>query len=419
MEKPLIVILAAGAGTHFEPISCDKTLLQFLGRPYIAHLIESLTEAGFNRAIVATNKTNNNLISKLSSSKLRIKTKLQTAGLGMGYALLSLEKEIAGQPIVIMNAVDILDRSLFRAVLRKSQSAYAVIPGIKVGNYFPAGYLKVSEKKVIDIVEKPGQGREPSNLVNLVCHFFKAPADLFSELKGAPNKNDDQYELSLARLMKKHPFDYITYDSYWSKLKYSDMIIDVMNVFLKHRIKKSISNKAKIEKSVRIIGDVYIDHGAVIMDGAIIKGPTYIGKGVTVGNHTLIRSSMIEEKSVIGFGSEVVRSYIGPECDLHHNFIGDSVLEAKVNPSYGTCTANLRFDKETVKLKLLKENRETNKNKFGAVLAEGVFLGVGSTTLPGVTIGKYSKIYPGSIVHKALPAYSVVKTYTKQEVVTK
>jgi NDP-sugar pyrophosphorylase family protein len=130
---------------------------------------------------------------------------------------------------------------------------------------------------------------------------------------------------------------------------------------------------------------------------------------VIVGNHTLIRDSIIEADSVIGFGSEVARSYIGPKCMLHHNFIGDSVLEAEVNPSYGTCTANLRFDGQKVRCRIHRSGSndlllDTNKDKLGAIMAKGVFLGVNCSILPGITLGERATAYPSSVINKAIGA---------------
>lgn len=418
MNKPMVVVLAGGVGVHFEPISIDKTLMPFLGKPYIVHILDILAEIGFEEALISTNKRNHDFISGLSYPSLSLYTKLQANPLGMGNALINLKDEIANRSIIVINAVDLLNKSLFEAVLDKAKLSYGVIPGIKVDSYFPGGYLKVVRDKVVDIIEKPPPGSQPSDLINLVCHYFQKPQDLFLELEKTTHEKDDHYEKSLSRLMQKHPFDFVSYESYWSKLKYSDLVLDVTDIFLRYRLQKHISPTAQLEKGVHLEGKVYVDEGAKIMSGAVIKGPCYIGKDAVIGNQTLIRSSVIERKAVIGFGSEVVRSYIGPECELHHNFIGDSVLEAKINPSYGTCTANLRLDKSNARLKLLKEVRETGKKKLGAIIAEGVFLGVGSIILPGVTIGRYAKIYPGTIVHKAVPPYSIIKTYNKQEIIT-
>ena len=100
---------------------------------------------------------------------------------------------------------------------------------------------------------------------------------------------------------------------------------------------------------------------------------------------------------------------------LHHNFIGDSILESKVNPSYGTCTANWRFDNKAVEVKLPDGKQPTNREKFGAIIGDQAFLGINCSIMPGVTIGQKAFIYPGTIVHSPVPAHSTVKMIQQQE----
>ena len=120
---------------------------------------------------------------------------------------------------------------------------------------------------------------------------------------------------------------------------------------------------------------------------------------------------------MIGFGTEVARSYIGPHTMTHHAFIGDSVLEGYTNVSYGTCLTNMRMDGVDIGVKLLdQQTLQTGRHKLGALVARDVFFGAQSLTLPGVTIGAGAKIYPSTIVHSSLPAGSTIKSYQKQEV---
>ncbi|MFH1959172.1 MAG: hypothetical protein ABIJ22_02485, partial [Patescibacteria group bacterium] len=202
----------------------------------------------------------------------------------------------------------------------------------------------------------------------------------------------------------------ISYDGYWGKLKYPHFVLDVMQLFLTHRLQTKINPSAQISDQAVIEGQVFITENVKVEAGAVIKGPAYIGPNTIIGNHALIRQSMIERDVIVGFGSEVTRSYIGPKCMLHHNFIGDSVLEAEVNPSFGTVTTNWRLDKKTVQLKTLTANVKTNKEKLGAILAKRVFCGVNCSFMPGVTVGADARIYPHLVINQALPANATLKS---------
>jgi NDP-sugar pyrophosphorylase family protein len=417
-NTPLFVILAGGQGQRFAPLVTNKTLFPFMNKPLILHQLEQLQRVGVSQVLIATNTDNHPYLTPLKIKGLSIQTKLQPRSLGMANALLHLKDEIKNQPIVIMNAVDIVSNELFTQLLKtiSTQKPYGLITGIKTKEYFPGGYLKLKGNQVTQIIEKPTPGKEPSDLVNLVFHYLQRPQEFISILVQHNNNHDDAYEQALSKLMTQHEFGFISYDNYWHKLKYPHFVLDVMELFLKHRLEQKISSSAQISPQATIQGRVFIDQGAKIEAGAIIKGPVYIGPGVVVGNQTLVRQSMIEANSIIGFGTEVARSYVGPKCMLHHNFIGDSVLEAEVNPSYGTVTTNWRLDNKEIELKTMTGKIQTHRQKLGAILAKGVFSGVNCSFMPGVSVGTKTKIYPQTVVHQALPEKTTLKSYQEQKI---
>ena len=398
MNKPLVVILAGGSGKSFQPFVLNKTLVSFAGKPLLQHVIEAVEQSGFRDAMVVTNSENESWLSTYQPFNITIQTKIQNEPRGMADALMSIRQEIDSRPILIMNAVDYIDPAFYKRIYQKTLSSEAFITGMKVEHNLPTGYLEIANGHPRGIVEKPMKGQEPSEYINLVLHYFADPNEFLSAISGTSSHNDDQYERALSSYLKTHEVELLTYSSYWQKLKYSFNVLDMMELFLKHRLKKHRATTAYVSPHAFVEGDVFIDDYARIDAFAVIKGPTYIGKSVVIGNHTLVRQSMIEAESVVGFGSEVARSYIGPRCMLHHNFIGDSVLESNVNPSWGTTTANLRLDKHEVRLKLPNgEFIETGKKKFGAVIAKGAFLGVNCSIMPGVAIGADAQLAPGTV----------------------
>lgn len=407
MKKPIFVVLAGGIGKNFTPLVTNKSIFPFFGKPLIAHTLDMIQIAGAKQAVIVCNSENQKIIQELSSKNLSVKTIIQNEAIGQADAILLTSKLIPNdQPIIIINAVDLINPSFLKNFLKKATDNYAQILGMKVDEYFLGGYLKIDQDRVISIIEKPARGQEPSDIANLFFHYFSKPQDLFA-LLNKQNGVDDAYERALDELMRSREVKFMIYEGYWQKLKQAHHVLDMTKLFLKYKLKNKIDKLAKIDKTARIEGPVQIEAGVKIEAGAVIKGPAYIGTNVIVGNHCLIRNSIIEAGSIIGFGSEVARSYVGTNCSLHHNFIGDSVLEAEVNPSYGTCTANLRFDKTNVKMRLASENGEdilieTNKDKLGAIIAKGVFLGINCSILPGITIGAKANAMPGSVIKRAV-----------------
>lgn len=414
MEKPLVVLLAGGAGRRASPITVNKTVIPFMGMPYIEHVFNMLKVAGLTEICAVTSFENDELIRGFNTKSFNVVTVLQDEPLGMADAVLTVEKHITGRPILIVNGVDLVDASFLTSFLQKAERTNALIAGRRSKTYFPGGYLRVEGEKVLGIVEKPAPSELPSDILSLVVDYFQNATDFINEIKKAESGADDRFERALNSLCQTKTVSLLAYEGSWVTIKYPFHILEIMS-YLLDNIQPHISSTASVSTRASIHGNVFIDDSATIQEGAVIMGPVYIGKNVIVGNNTLIRSSVIEDGTIVGFGTEIARSYVGPRCHFHGNFIGDSVLESDINPSFGTCTANLRLDKAEVIMWIGDKKIPTGRTKFGAVIAKGVFFGVQCNTQPGATIGEGSRIYPQTTVHKSLPPKTILKSYQDQK----
>ncbi len=419
------VILAGGIGKRFVPFITDKTLFPFLGRSLLERTLELVQTAGITKVIVAVNPYNQEWVQNANAlfPDLNITTQLQENPGGMGDALLTLQPLLPAGHIVVMNAGDMVQKDILSELLRFANGKKTVLTGRYTEEYQPLGYFVLDDKeRAIDILEKPGADNMPSHLSNLVFHYF-ADANEFVSLVAQAQANatddaDDVYEQALHELMQTSDVAVYRYDGPWQKLKFGYHALDMVEFFLES-LERDISPEAQIAKTAQMNGTVKIAAGARVLDGAIIQGPCYIGENVIVGNNALVRQSIIEADSVIGFGSEIVRSYIGPSCDLHCAYVGDSVLEKAVHFGFNAHTANYRFDHQPVPMKWIHGKTETPKSKLGALVAANTEVGVNSSLLPGVCIGASSIIYPATVVFSAVPDNSVVKETRTQVIETK
>jgi bifunctional UDP-N-acetylglucosamine pyrophosphorylase/glucosamine-1-phosphate N-acetyltransferase len=132
---------------------------------------------------------------------------------------------------------------------------------------------------------------------------------------------------------------------------------------------------------------VFIGKDAHIYPGAYVVAPALLGHGCVIGHNALVRGSVLGPRSVAGFGSEVARSYLGENVQLHHNYVGDSVFDRDSAMGYGAVTANFRVDGRTVPMHVGEERLDSERMKLGLVLGAGARLGVNTSTMPGVKIG--------------------------------
>ncbi|MBI5465032.1 hypothetical protein HY946_00280 [Candidatus Gottesmanbacteria bacterium] len=165
-----------------------------------------------------------------------------------------------------------------------------------------------------------------------------------------------------------------------------------------------ISRGAKIGKGVILVGKMIIEEGATIFENAVIKGPVYIGKNVLVGNNALVRDgSVLEENCRIGAFAEVKNSIFLPHSSLGSGFVASSIIGENCRLAHGFVSANRRFDRETVRVKIKREEVDTGLDDLGVIMGEGVQAGIGVGTMPGITIGKGATIGPGTFVFEDVP----------------
>ena len=276
--------------------------------------------------------------------------------------------------------------------------------GKKISEYFPGGYFKFNDqKKVISIVEKPDKDKLPSLITKLVVDYFSNFDFLIKALEKTKEKNDDHYEQAINSLLSNNlDCVLLSYDSYWQSIKYPWHVLSMMKTFLSKIKENKISKLATISEKAVIIPPVIIGDNVRIGDFSKIVGPVYIGDNTIVGDYALVRESEINEDCLIGSFSEVARSYIGNKVFLHRNYVGDSVLSDKVMIGAQGVTANLRFDGENIFSIVNKNKIDTNNAKLGAIIGKDSKIGVNTTIVPGIKIGKNCIVAPGELVKNDL-----------------
>jgi NDP-sugar pyrophosphorylase family protein len=312
----------------------------------------------------------------------------------------------ADTSLYVTQAQDVVEPGLHQAMLARFQEERpdGLIAATRVDTYFPGGYLTLKDGRVTSIVEKPGAGREPSDLVNLVAHVFRSAAALFSALEkvsGAADATDDAYERALSLLMQRERFAAVIYDGSWCALKYPWHVLDVMDLLLERWTAGVESPGAAYEQ--REPG-VFVGRDVRIFPGAYVVAPALLGHGAVLGHGSLVRGSIIGNGSVVGFGSEVARSYLAEHVELHHNYVGDSVLDHGAAMGYGAVTANYRLDSKTVPMLVAGRRFDSGRLKLGAVMGAGARLGVNTSTMPGVKLGPGAIAGPNLRVTRDLPA---------------
>lgn len=420
MNFPTLVLLAGGSSSRFAPLK-EKILFKFLGRTLIERQLETFKNAGFERVIVIASENNYEQVKQeIEKVDNTVVVKVQVGNGQAGAVNTALSEIDDGEGILIANMNDIFADSIFEKFKAEllSNPDQQILVGYYSEKYFPGGYFTLQDDKVIGIVEKPGEGNEPSKIVNLVFDYFPQAGKLKKYLNEADSEKDDVYETALDNMMKAGEiFHYVEHKGMWLTIKYPWHVLAMMQYYLGNIGGQEISPNTTIAESAKIIGNVVIEDGVKIFDNAVIKGPVYIGRNSIVANNALVRDSHIGNDCVVGYSTEIARSYISDRCWFHTNYVGDSVFGQNVSLGSGAVTANLRLDEQSVLMNVKGEKVNTGLNKLGNIIGNNVRIGVNSSLSPGIKIG--SKVFIGSnvLVHEDIEEGKYV--YAKQELIIK
>lgn len=349
-----LLVLAAGEGKRIKPIVTSKPLLPFLGKTLLEWVAEQASILKPVQTVIVVNPKDKETVARLFP---RAKVVVQAQPNGMAGAVEAATRtDLVGQTVVI-NGDDWIDEKIiknFKEQISKTQNKI-VLTGIK--SDLTGGYFDL-QGPTLKVVEKPATGKRPSEWFKIVLDYFPKIEDFSVKLK-------DDYEEGLNKLENSV---LVKAAGEFYQLKYPWQVLDLTTGLLK--------------------GRALIDKTAKIMPGANIIN-SYIGPNVFIGHNCLIRDSIIEADSVIGYSTEIARSYVGPDNYFHSNYIGDCVIEGGSNFGAGAVLANFRFDHKPI--------GETGRAKFGAVVGRGAQVGVNASVMPGVMVEAGAMIWPGAV----------------------
>ena len=402
------LLLAAGQSKRFQPLG-DKNFFPIGDKFLVERAVANLQKAGIKKIILVANSTNQKRLAEIFPKfEIVVQRNLAT---GMAGAVLAA-KEFLDQPTLIASTNDLVEASQIRKVLTAKNCAGAILSQ-KVTKYFPGGYLEIQDDEIKNIIEKPEPNKAPSDLINLVFHFFREPQKLITELSKTINKKDNGYELALAKLFKNAKFIAVENRGTWRTIKFPWHALDLIANFLK-RQKSKVSPRAEIAKSA-IVKNSVIESGAKILDFAIVKN-SFIGRNAVVGSYSLVRDSQILENAVVGSSSEVARSSIGTNSWLHRDYVGDSILAENVSLGSGAVCANLRLDEGEISSLIEKQKIGAQRNKFGCAVGAGSRIGVNTSIMPGVLIGENCFVGSGLVVAQNLKSQSFLDATWKTKI---
>jgi UDP-N-acetylglucosamine diphosphorylase / glucose-1-phosphate thymidylyltransferase / UDP-N-acetylgalactosamine diphosphorylase / glucosamine-1-phosphate N-acetyltransferase / galactosamine-1-phosphate N-acetyltransferase len=399
------ILIFAGRSTRFWPLK-EKSLFPVMGSCLLTMQVQRLREAGCKDILLVAGKHNLEEAKSLFPDLPIVEQR--DLLLGMRGALLSALPRCKKEGVLIVSGNDVIEADAYKSLLMKAKNLRegGLILARKVKAYFPGGYLSVRGTRIHDIVEKPGEGKEPSSLVNIVAHVHADASIVLAALKTVKPSKDDGYEVALKSLLKDHRYEAVRYEGSWFPVKYPWHLLDLLGPLT---TKPNIDRSASIHPTAVIEGDVVIGPKVRVLAHATVVGPCFIGEGSIIANNALVRGSSLGKQCVIGYGSEVARSILADRVWTHMSYVGDSIIDRDTSLGGGTMTGNLRLDEELISSMVHKESISSHRTKLGAIIGARCRTGIHTSIAPGIKIGADSFIHSAELVSEDIPDGSFVK----------
>lgn len=397
----LCVLLAAGEGKRMAPLTATrpKVMLPVANRPMIEHLICAVRDAGIDTFILVVGYQERKIRDYFGTGEkwgVSIRYTVQRSQTGTGDALRAAKGLVKGD-FLLMNGDMIVTADDVRRICASPAPAVGVVESETPEQY---GVITEYEGIVTGVYEK--SKNPPGNLINAGVYLFSD--DIFEEVDRLVPSPRGEYELTDALLpaiargeMHAVPLaSWCDIGAPWNLLEANEQALSGI-----------VSDiRGEVEEGVTLKGAVVLAEGSVIRSGTYIEGPCVIGRGCTIGPHVYIRGhTVIGDECHIGHASELKNTVIFPRTKVpHFTYIGDSVIGSGCNFGAGTKVANLRHDKQPVKV----GGVSTGRKKFGAVVGDDVLFGINCSVNVGASVGKGVRVGPHSVVSGTIADGSVI-----------
>lgn len=328
------MILSGGAGTRLRPIThtSAKQLVPVANKPILFYGLEALRDAGIEDIGIIVGDTEEEIreaVGDGSNWGVKVTYIRQEAPLGLAHAVLTARDYLGYTPFVMYLGDNIIKEGItgfvdeFRA---KDVDALILLAHVPEPQHF--GVARLEGDRVVELIEKPKD--PPSDLALVGAYMFK-PSILEAASSIKPSWRDEleitdaiQHLIDNGYIVEAH---IIT--GWWKDTGHLEDLLEANRIVLEG-IKPSI--EGLVDEHSRIDGRVVVEEGAQVM-GSTIRGPAIIGRGsritdsyigpftsiyydVTVSGSEIEHSIVMENSSIMGIAGRVEDSLIGKNVEI-------------------------------------------------------------------------------------------------------
>ena len=293
------LILSGGKGTRLRPLTFTqaKQLVPVANKPVLFYGIEALIGAGIRDIGIIVGDTKAEIQEAVGDGRkwgpdVRISYIEQPEPLGLAHAVLVAEGFLDAQPFVMYLGDNILKSgivSLVEEFERRRPNALILLTPVPNPQMF--GVAELQDGRVVRLVEKPKEPKSNLALVGVYMfdpHIFEAARAIKPSWRNELEITDAiQYLVDHGYAVEPH-----LVSGWWKDTGKIEDILEANRLILE-TIRGSVDGDG--DEATRVSGEVIIE------------------KGVTV------RSSTIRGPAIIGAGTEISDSYVGPFTSIQRN----------------------------------------------------------------------------------------------------
>jgi len=384
------VILAGGESSRFWPLNeKHKSLFKILGKPLLWYTVFGLLRSGIKDIIIVQN--DKRIVEKeIKKFFPFLKFVVQKKPLGTGDAVLKAERFLK-EPFFVLNA-ERVDNFLFLPKIKEvfKKKGGIVLLGCLTEKPWEFGVFKLKGDKILDVIEKPKKGTEPSRWQTTGLYFFSL--DFLSYLKKVPchpyslmqaiSLYAKEKEAFLVKTLKKMFF--LKYP--WDPFYYLDFIFS-------HYFKEKISPNVFISKKARIEGKIFAEKNCKILDQVFLKGFCYLGENSFLDQGLVLEGkNSFEMRNFIGSGSQIINSIFQENCRVQSSFVSYSILAENCQLAKNVVLNPKARAKKNFFAIVKGKKEEILFKKFGCAIGKNSLLADNVFVEKGVLIGSNVKI---------------------------
>ena len=331
------LILAGGAGTRLRPIThtSAKQLVPVANKPILFYGLEHLAEAGIEDIGIIVGETRHEIMTAVGDGSrwgVRVTYVPQVSPLGLAHCVLLARDFLGDDDFVMYLGDNLLEQGVRRFVEdfehhRGDAAAQILLRQVPDPQRFGVATLNESGE-VVRLVEKPAV--PPSDLALVGVYLFDPRIhDAVRAIKPSARGELEITDAIQWLIDEGHSVRSTVLEGWWIDTGKLTPLLEANRLILE-RVEQSI--KGKVDGTSRIEGRVVIQTGAEIVNSTV-RGPAIIGEGTRIVDsyigpftaiaaacevvHSEIDHSVVLERSrVVDAGTRIVDSLIGREVEI-------------------------------------------------------------------------------------------------------